>query len=55
MVEKKNEGDRANRPFGEEEREEERHQPGWIQKYLDLADLLMKRRRRKDDDDRKAA
>ena len=54
MVEKKNEADRANRPFGEEEREEERHQPGWIQKYLDLADLLMKRRRKKDDD-RKAA
>jgi hypothetical protein len=52
---KKKEAGRANRPFAEEAAEEERHQPGWIQKYLDLADLLMRRRRPKADDKHKAA
>jgi len=29
--------------------EEERHQPGWIQRYLDLADLIIRRGRRKEE------
>ncbi len=36
--------------------ENEGRQPGWIQKYLDLADLLMRRRKtRRDEDHPKAA
>ena len=36
--------------------ESEKQSPGWVQKYLDLADLLMKRRKgRRDDDTPKAA
>lgn len=53
MKEKKNEAEQKNRPLDEEEREDERHQPSWIKKYLDLADLLMKRRQK--DNERKAA
>jgi len=55
MVEKKNE-DPTTPLFGNEarEEEEERHQPRWIQKYLDLADLLMRRRRQRIDDDKGA-
>jgi hypothetical protein len=54
MPEKKPETERIRRPLNEEVREDERHQPGWIQKYLDLADLLMRRRREKGDDDQAA-
>jgi hypothetical protein len=51
MVDKKRETEPIRRPLNEDEvREDERHQPGWIQKYLDLADLLMRRRREKGDD-----
>ena len=31
--------------------ESEKQSPGWVQKYLDLADLLMKRRKDKRDGD----
>ena len=54
MVDKKHETERIRQPLNEEVREDERHQPGWIQKYLDLADLLMRRRREKRDDDKAA-
>jgi hypothetical protein len=52
---KKKKADQINRPCTEEAREEERHQPSWIRKYLDLADLLMRRRRQRPDDKDKAA
>jgi hypothetical protein len=36
--------------------ESERQSPGWVQKYLDLADLLMRRlKEKRDHDHRKAA
>jgi hypothetical protein len=31
--------------------ESEKQSPGWVQKYLDLADILMRRRKPKRDDD----
>jgi hypothetical protein len=54
MTEKKHDAERLKTPFDKGHREEESHQPGWIQKYLDLADLLMRRRREKRDDDKAA-
>jgi hypothetical protein len=35
--------------------ENERQSPGWVRKYLDLADILMKRRKEKRDDDQPKA
>ena len=53
MSEKKHDEQRSNQPPVERS-DEELHQPTWIQKYLDLADLLMRRRRRTDDDHKAA-
>ncbi len=39
----------------DEQREDESEQPGWIRKYLDLADLLIRRRKYRDDHDRTKA
>ena len=54
MVEHKKETEQIDlpelKPVGKE------HNPsGWIQKYLDLADLLMRRRKQKRDNDRPKA
>jgi hypothetical protein len=54
MVEKKKVEEQVDSPFGENQPQEER-QPGWIQKYLDLADLLIRRHRPKSEDKDKAA
>jgi hypothetical protein len=55
MVEKRNtERDDVEPPLKDEDCAEEKHQPRWIQRYLDLADLLMRRRREKRDDDKAA-
>jgi hypothetical protein len=55
MVEKKKIEEHTNLPSGGNHQQQEERQPGWIQKYLDLADLLMRRRRPKNEDRRKAA
>jgi hypothetical protein len=57
MVEKtKTEAEPIKRPPNQKEHhEDEWHQPSWIQKYLDLADLLMKRGHQRGTDDDKAA
>jgi hypothetical protein len=54
MVQKKKVEEQVNPPSGGNQRQDEERQPGWIQKYLDLADLLM-RRRPKGEDKHKAA
>ena len=49
MMEKKKVDEDVNPPFDGERQEDEERQPSWIQKYLDLADLLMRRHRHEDD------
>jgi hypothetical protein len=55
MVEKKKVEEQVRSPSGGDQQQDEERQPGWIQKYLDLADLLIRRRRPKSEDKDKAA
>jgi hypothetical protein len=56
MVEKKKVEEQVRSPSGgDQQQQDEERQPGWIQKYLDLADLLIRRRRPKSEDKDKAA
>jgi len=48
MVNRKQEKEQDKR-FAEFDAESERQSPGWVQKYLDLADLLMRRSKEKRD------
>ena len=55
MVGNKKQKEQVGHPPARTEDFENERQPGWIQKYLDLADLLMRRRKHKDNDDRPKA
>jgi hypothetical protein len=55
MAEKKKVEEQVNPPSVGNQQQDEERQPGWIQKYLDLADLLIRRRRPKSEDEHKAA
>jgi hypothetical protein len=55
MVNRKKETEHDNRP-AEVDAEGEKQSPSWVQKYLDLADLLMRRlKEKRDHTDSKAA
>jgi hypothetical protein len=55
MVGKKDDEEQNGRTSKDESLENERHQPEWIRRYLDLADLLMRRRKHKNDDEKPKA
>ncbi len=50
-----NDAERPAQSAEDEQLERESEQPGWIRKYLDLADLLIRRRKYKDGGDRPKA
>jgi len=55
MVFRKDDVQQDGRASNPESSESEKHQPEWIRKYLDLADLLMRRRKHKSDEDKPKA